>query len=116
MSEALPVIYLARHGETAWTVSGQHTGLTDIPLTERGESIARRLGEHLKGLTFPHVFTSPLRRAGGRANWPASATSPWSIPTWWSGTTASTRGARRRTSARSGPTGNYSATAVPAAR
>jgi len=37
MSEALPVVYLARHGETAWTVTGQHTGLTDLPLTERGE-------------------------------------------------------------------------------
>jgi probable phosphoglycerate mutase len=58
-----PQIYLARHGETAWTVSGQHTGLTDIPLTERGERNARRLGERLKGLTFAHVFTSPLRRA-----------------------------------------------------
>ena len=37
MSEGLPVIYLARHGETAWSLSGQHTGLTDLPLTERGE-------------------------------------------------------------------------------
>ena len=63
MNESLPVAYLARHGETAWTVSGQHTGLTDIPLTERGERNARRLGERLKGLSFPHVFTSPLQRA-----------------------------------------------------
>jgi probable phosphoglycerate mutase len=57
-----PVIYLARHGETAWTVSGQHTGLTDIPLTGRGEQNARRLGERLQGLAFTKVFTSPLRR------------------------------------------------------
>jgi broad specificity phosphatase PhoE len=63
MSPALPLIYLARHGETAWTVSGQHTGLTDIPLTERGERNARRLGERLRGLTFVHVLTSPLQRA-----------------------------------------------------
>lgn len=63
MSAALPSIYLARHGETAWTVSGQHTGLTDIPLTPRGERNAQRLGERLRGLTFPHVFTSPLQRA-----------------------------------------------------
>jgi probable phosphoglycerate mutase len=63
MSQPLPVIYLARHGETAWTVSGQHTGLTDIPLTERGERNARRLGERLKGLSFAHVLTSPLQRA-----------------------------------------------------
>jgi broad specificity phosphatase PhoE len=63
MSEALPVIYLARHGETAWSLSGQHTGLTDLPLTERGERNARLLGERLHGLTFARVFTSPLQRA-----------------------------------------------------
>ena len=71
MSEALPVIYLARHGETAWSLSGQHTGLTDLPLTERGERNARRLGERLRGLTFARVFTSPLAARGPdlRAGW-----------------------------------------------
>ena len=63
MSEILPVIYLARHGETTWSLSGQHTGLTDLPLTERGERNARRLGERLAGLEFVKVFTSPLQRA-----------------------------------------------------
>jgi broad specificity phosphatase PhoE len=63
VSEALPTIYVARHGETAWSLSGQHTGLTDLPLTNRGEHNAVRLGERLKGLTFSKVFTSPLRRA-----------------------------------------------------
>ena len=63
MSEILPVVYLARHGETAWTVSGQHTGLIDLPLTPNGERNARRLGERLKGMTFAKVFTSPLQRA-----------------------------------------------------
>jgi broad specificity phosphatase PhoE len=63
MSEGLPVIYLARHGETAWSLSGQHTGLTDLPLTERGERNASRLGERLKTLTFAKVLTSPLQRA-----------------------------------------------------
>ncbi len=63
MSAPLPAVYLARHGETAWTVSGQHTGRTDLPLTERGERNARRLGERLKGIPFTHVFTSPLQRA-----------------------------------------------------
>src|SRR5215831_6095093 len=63
MSTSLPLVFLARHGETAWTLSGQHTGLTDIPLTERGERNARRLGERLKGLQFARVFTSPLQRA-----------------------------------------------------
>ena len=62
MSEALPIVYLARHGETAWTISGQHTGLTDLPLTERGERNARRLKERLRGVTFAKVFTSPLQR------------------------------------------------------
>jgi probable phosphoglycerate mutase len=63
MSEALPVVYLARHGDTAWTHSGQHTGLSDLPLTEDGERHARQLGERLKGMTFDKVFTSPLQRA-----------------------------------------------------
>ncbi len=63
MSEALPVVYLARHGETAWSLSGQHTGLTDLPLTLNGEGNARQLGERLKSMTFTKVFTSPLQRA-----------------------------------------------------
>jgi probable phosphoglycerate mutase len=63
MAEHLPIVYLARHGETAWTISRQHTGLTDLPLTERGERTARRLGERLNGLTFATVLTSPLQRA-----------------------------------------------------
>jgi len=63
MSATLPITNLARHGETAWSLTGQHTGCTDLPLTERGERNARELGERLKGLTFARVFTSPLRRA-----------------------------------------------------
>jgi broad specificity phosphatase PhoE len=63
MSEELQIIYLARHGETAWSLTGQHTGLTDLPLTERGEHNARQLGERLRGLTFAKVYTSPLQRA-----------------------------------------------------
>jgi broad specificity phosphatase PhoE len=63
MSETSPVVYLARHGETAWSLSGQHTGLTDLPLTERGERNARKLGEQLRMRRFARVFTSPLRRA-----------------------------------------------------
>ncbi len=62
-TEILPVIYLARHGETAWTVTGQHTGVTDLPLTERGEHNALRLGKRLAGSVFAKVFTSPLQRA-----------------------------------------------------
>src|SRR5438105_11632730 len=63
MSETLPLVYLARHGETAWSLAGKHTGLSDIPLTERGEQNARRLGERLRGRPFTKVFTSPLQRA-----------------------------------------------------
>ena len=63
MRERLQQAYTARHGETAWTISGQHTGLTDLPLTQRGEENARRLGERFKGLSFAGVFTSPLQRA-----------------------------------------------------
>jgi broad specificity phosphatase PhoE len=59
----LPVVYLARHGETAWTLSGQHTGRTDLPLTENGERNARQLGERLKKITFAKVWSSPLQRA-----------------------------------------------------
>ncbi len=60
---SLPVIYLARHGETAWTLTGQHTGLTDLPLTGRGEAEARSLAGRLHGMQFAKVFTSPLKRA-----------------------------------------------------
>jgi broad specificity phosphatase PhoE len=67
VTEALPVIYLARHGETAWSLSGQHTGRTDLPLTERGERNARALGERLHGLSFSKVLTSPLQRASRTA-------------------------------------------------
>src|ERR1700746_4047926 len=63
MEKELPIVYLARHGETEWTLSGQHTGLTDLPLTEAGERTARRLGERLRGLVFAKVVTSPLQRA-----------------------------------------------------
>jgi probable phosphoglycerate mutase len=63
MSESLSEIYLARHGETAWTISHRHTGRSDIPLTERGERNARSLGDRLRGITFNTVMASPLERA-----------------------------------------------------
>jgi probable phosphoglycerate mutase len=63
VSGPLPVVYLARHGETAWTLSGQHTGRTDLPLTERGEQQARALGQRLRGASFVKAFTSPSQRA-----------------------------------------------------
>ena len=63
MSAALPVAYLVRHGATAWSVSGQHTGRTDLPLTEQGEHDAVQLGARLRALTPARVLTSPLQRA-----------------------------------------------------
>jgi len=59
----LPQIYLVRHGETEWSLSGRHTGRTDVALTERGERHAVRLRERLNDIRFVKVFTSPLRRA-----------------------------------------------------
>lgn len=56
-------LYLIRHGETEWSISGQHTGTTDIPITARGEAEARELSRRLRGIPFTHVMTSPLKRA-----------------------------------------------------
>ncbi len=56
-------LYLIRHGETAWSISGQHTGRTDIPLTAQGEQDARALAEGLRAVRFSRVFTSPRQRA-----------------------------------------------------
>ena len=56
-------VTLVRHGETAWSAAGRHTGRTDIPLTEEGERKAARIAERLAGKTFDRVFTSPLQRA-----------------------------------------------------
>jgi broad specificity phosphatase PhoE len=63
MHASLPEVYLARHGETAWTITGQHTGRTDIPLTARGEQNALSLRQRLNGVTFAKVLVSPLSRA-----------------------------------------------------
>jgi broad specificity phosphatase PhoE len=58
-----PEVVLVRHGETEWTLSGQHTGRTDIPLTERGREQARALAAALAARRFALVLTSPLARA-----------------------------------------------------
>jgi len=63
MSAPLPILYIVRHGETAWSAAKRHTGRTDLPLTETGERDARELGARLQGLAFARVWTSPLQRA-----------------------------------------------------
>ncbi|MGP8025357.1 MAG: histidine phosphatase family protein, partial [Acidocella sp.] len=56
-------LYFIRHGETEWSLSGQHTGRTDIPLTARGEDEARELGPCLRAFKFARVLSSPRQRA-----------------------------------------------------
>ena len=63
MSQPLPMIYLVRHGETAWTMTAQHTGRTDLPLNAQGERQARDVEARLTGLRFDRILSSPLRRA-----------------------------------------------------
>ena len=63
MSQTLPMVYLVRHSDTAWTLTGQHTGRTDLPLTESGERAARELGSRLAGLRVDRFLSSPLQRA-----------------------------------------------------
>lgn len=63
MSGAFPEIHLVRHGETEWSLSGKHTGRSDIPLTPNGEAAARKLADRLKGLTASAVWSGPSQRA-----------------------------------------------------
>ena len=63
MPDAVPEVYLARHGDTVWTVDRRHTGRTDLPLTPAGEQNAVRLRDRLRGVTFSRVLVSPLKRA-----------------------------------------------------
>ena len=56
-------MFLARHGDTAWTDPRQRTDRTDLPLNERGIERARQLGGRLREFSFAQVFTSPLQRA-----------------------------------------------------
>jgi broad specificity phosphatase PhoE len=63
MKGELPILYLARHGDTDWSESGQHTGRTDLPLNKKGEQRARQLAPLLSSIQFARVFCSPLQRA-----------------------------------------------------
>lgn len=99
MDERLPILYLARHGETAWTKTGQHTGRTDLPLTEEGELAACELGGRLAGMNFAKVFTSPLQRASrtcGLAGFGLAAENDPDLMEWDYGEYEGMRGAEIR--------------------
>ena len=85
MNQALPKVYVVRHGETAWSLSGQHTGRTDLALTEHGEQVARALSARLQDLHFAQVLTSPLQRArrtGELAGFGATAVADPDLMEW----------------------------------
>ena len=103
-------VTLVRHGETAWSLTGQHTGRTDIPLTEEGERKARALRDRFKGVTFDRVFTSPLQRAARTCALAGFGEPAKAIPTFSNGTTATTKVGPRRRSSASAPGGSCSAT------
>jgi probable phosphoglycerate mutase len=76
----LPRIYLVRHGETEWSLSGQYTSRTDLPLTGHGEELARKLGLRLRETAFSRVFASPLQRARQTCEFVIPGSSPESEP------------------------------------
>lgn len=63
LTENRPELVLIRHGETEWSKSGQHTGRTDLPLTEHGRTEARAIKSAVSAIDFAHAFASPLQRA-----------------------------------------------------
>lgn len=69
-------LYLCRHGETDWTISGQHTGTTDVKLTEKGSAQAKLLKKRLERVPFDAVFTSPLSRAKDTCDDPKAIIDP----------------------------------------
>ncbi len=88
-----PQIVLIRHAETEWTITHQHTGRTDIPLTDRGREAARALAATLDRHEFGLVLVSPCAGAPEKpASWPASARRASRTRICSSGTTASTTG------------------------
>ena len=65
MMQALPMVYLVRHGETAWTLTAQHTGRTDLPLNGQGERQVREVAARLTALRIDRIVSSPLQLATG---------------------------------------------------
>jgi hypothetical protein len=110
----LRVLCTARHGRTAWSLMRQHTALTDVPLTETGERIARRLGERVKRCASPECFRGPLQRVSRTYERSArSALVADSTPILSSGTVENMRAAAQRRSSSSVRSGNSSGTVAP---
>jgi broad specificity phosphatase PhoE len=74
-------VFAIRHGETEWSLSGKHTGTTDIPLTEHGQLLAQRMRPVLATSFSGRALCSPMQRRDRRANWQVSVRIWWSIPT-----------------------------------
>jgi hypothetical protein len=114
MHASLPEVYLARHGETAWTITGQHTGRTDIPLTARGEQNTLSLRQRLNGVTFAKVLVSPLVRARRTYELVGFGDTGEVAPERHEWDYGDDEGGAPPTSATSGPAGISSAMAAPA--
>ena len=84
-------VFAIRHGESEWSLSGPHTGATDILLTAKGRRRAEQMRPVLGHEAFELVLTSPLQRARETCDLAASATTPSSTRISWSGTTESTK-------------------------
>jgi broad specificity phosphatase PhoE len=86
-------VFAVRHGETVWSLSGPHTGTTDIPLTENGRRLAERMRPVLAREAFALVLCSPMQRARKTCEIAGLAATALSLsPTWSSGITARMRG------------------------
>ena len=112
----IPRLYVIRHGETAWSLSGRHTGHTDIPLTARGQDAARAAGQRIRDIHFSHVLTSPLQRARRTCELAGLGATAEVDPAWRSGITAITKEGTPRTFARNTPAGVFFATVAQGAR